>query len=217
MNNKTDNQELILKRVQENWGTIKGLVNRIENPEAREGALHLCDDLHDRFAVAPASTRTDYVGCFVGGLVWHSLNVLKVMKALRSSLELEKTVSADSMIILGLFHDLGKLGNEKEDYYLPQSSDWHREKLGQYYMINEDIQPRITIQQRTLFWLNKYRFPLEEKVIGALMSVSNYENEKTEIVNSKSETWESYLLTSGVRGAIIKYRNQNLVSSNISK
>jgi hypothetical protein len=217
MNKKIDNQEIVLQKVQENWGTLKGLVNRIENPEAREGAIHLCDDLHDRFAVAPASTRTDYVGCFVGGLVWHSLNTLRVMKALRSSLELEKVVSADSMIILGLFHDLGKLGNEREDYYLPQSSDWHREKLGQYYMINEDIQPRITIQQRTIFWLNKYHFPLEEKVIGALMSVSNSENEKMEIVNSKSETWESYLLTTAIRGAIIKYRNQDLINSNTSK
>jgi hypothetical protein len=139
MNKKADNQELVLQKVQENWGTLKGLVNRIENPEAREGAIHLCDDLHDRFAVAPASTRTDYVGCFVGGLVWHSLNVLRVMKALRTSLDIEKTVSADSMIILGLFHDIGKLGNEKEDYYLPQSSDWHREKLGMHYEVNEGI------------------------------------------------------------------------------
>jgi hypothetical protein len=207
----------IVQKVTTNWNNYKNIVSKIEDEDKREALLELCEDLHDRFAVAPASTRIDYVGCFVGGLVWHSLNTLRVMKALRSSLELENIVSTDNMIILGLFHDLGKLGNEKEDYYLPQSSDWHREKLGQHYLINEELEPKITIQQRTIFWLNKYRLPLEENIIGSILSISNSENEKIEIINSKSETWENYLLTAGIRGAIIKYRNQKLISSNISK
>lgn len=133
----------IVQKVTTNWNNYKNIVSKIEDEDKREALLELCEDLHDRFAVAPASTRTDYVGCFVGGLVWHSLNVLKVMRVLRSSLDLENIVSTDNMIILALFHDLGKLGNEKEDYYLPQTSDWHREKLGQYYLINEDFSRKL--------------------------------------------------------------------------
>jgi len=205
MNNKIDNkQELVLKRVQENWATVKSLVNRIENTEAREGAIHLCDDLHDRFAVAPASTRTDYVGCFVGGLVWHSLNVLKVMKALRTSLELENTVSADSMIILGLFHDLGKLGNEKEDYYLPQSSDWHRQKLGMQYEVNEGM-GHIPIAVRSIWWLNNYKVSLSENEVYALQSLSVKNGEQISFTPSLKDPWEGYLLQSAVRGACIKH------------
>lgn len=204
-NKKTDNnQEIVLKRVQENWGIVKGLVNRIENLEAREGAIHLCDDLHDRFAVAPASTRTDYVGCFVGGLVWHSLNVLKVMKALRTSLELESTVSADSMIILGLFHDLGKLGNEKDDYYLPQRSEWHREKLGQLYEINDGM-GNIPVAIRSLWWLNHYKVSLSENEVYALQSLSLKNGEQISFTPSLRDPWEVYLLQSAVRGACIKH------------
>jgi hypothetical protein len=204
MNKKADNKELVLQKVQENWGTLKGLVNRIENPEAREGAIHLCDDLHDRFAVAPASTRTDYVGCFVGGLVWHSLNVLRVMKALRTSLDIEKTVSADSMIILGLFHDIGKLGNEKEDYYLPQSSDWHREKLGMHYEVNEGM-GHIPIAVRSLWWLNHYKVSLSENEVYALQSLSVKNGEQISFTPSLRDPWEGYLLQSAVRGACIKH------------
>lgn len=202
-NKKTDNQEFLLQKIQENWATLKSLVNRIENLETRESALHLCDDLHDRFAVAPASTRTDYVGCFVGGLVWHSLNVIKVMKALRSSLELEKVVSADSMIILGLFHDLGKLGNEEEDYYLPQSSDWHRNR-GQLYEINEGM-GHIPIAVRSIWWLNHYKVSLSENEVYALQSLSVKNGEQICFSPSLRDPWEAYMLQSAVRGACIKH------------
>lgn len=205
MTKKTDNQEIILQKVQENWGILKGLVNRIENSELKEGAIQLCDDLHDRYAVAPASTKMEYVGCFVGGLVWHSLNVLRVMKTLRNSLELDKVVSADSIILLSLFHDIGKLGNEREDYYLPQRSEWHRDKLGQLYEINEELN-NVSVPIRSLWWMNRYKILLSENEIAAIQSMVIRPGEQISFVPSLRDPWESYLLQSAVRGACIKYK-----------
>jgi ADP-ribose pyrophosphatase YjhB (NUDIX family) len=59
----------IVQKVTTNWNNYKNIVSKIEDEDKREALLELCEDLHDRFAVAPASTRIDYVGCFVGGFV----------------------------------------------------------------------------------------------------------------------------------------------------
>jgi hypothetical protein len=206
MNKKNENdQELILKRVQENWATLKGLINRIESAEIRASSNELCDDLHDRFAVAPASTKLEYVGCFVGGLVWHSLNVLRIMKNLRSSLDLERVISADSLIVLSLFHDIGKLGNEDEDYYLPQRSEWHRDKLGQLYEINEELN-NVSVPIRSLWWMNRYGILLSENELYAIQSLSVRSGEQISFSPSLRDPWEAYLLQSAVRGACIKHK-----------
>jgi len=202
-NKSTASNDDLLKKINENWGTVLGLVGRIENAEVKEGATQLCNDLHDRFAVCPASTRTEYVGCFPGGLVWHSLNVLRSMKALRTGLDLEKSVHPDSLIVLGLFHDIGKLGNVNNDYYLPQTSDWHRDKLGQLYIVNDKVSA-IPVATRSIYWLNQYNIPLSENEIHAITSLAEKPGEAVSFTPSLRDPWESYLLQSAVRGACIK-------------
>lgn len=203
--NTPDNHDDLLIKVQENWDKVKSLVNRIENEKVKAGCIALTDHLYDRMAVAPASTRKEYIGCFVGGLVWHSLNVLRTMNSLRTSLDLGDEVSADSMILLGLFHDIGKLGNEDNDYYVPQNSEWHREKLGQLYEVNKGM-GNVPVPVRTLWWLNKFNIPLSENEIHAIQSLK-FNNEEVSFVPGTNETWEPYLLQSAIRGACIKYRN----------
>lgn len=203
--NTPDNHDDLLIKVQENWDKVKSLVNRIEDEKVKAGLNSLTDHLYDRMAVAPASTRKEYNGCFVGGLVWHSLNVLRTMNSLRTSLDLGDEVSADSMILLGLFHDIGKLGNEDNDYYVPQNSEWHREKLGQLYEVNKGM-GNVPVPVRTLWWLNKFNIPLSENEIHAIQSLK-FNNEEVSFIPGASETWEPYLLQSAIRGACIKYRN----------
>lgn len=194
-------QAALLTKISDNWGKVTSLVSRIENSEVKEGALKLCDDLHDRLAVCPASTRTDYVGCFTGGLVWHSLNVLKSLKGLRTAFDLENKVSADSIILLGLFHDLGKVGNAKEDYYLPQQSDWHRNK-GMLFEVNESLSS-IPVATRTLWWLNQYGIPLSENETHALASLAKTPAEAVSFTPSLRDPWEAFLLQTAVRGTCI--------------
>lgn len=191
----------VLNKVTENWGKVTSIVRRIENSEVKEGAIKLCDDLHDRFSVCPASTRREYIGCFTGGLVWHSLNVLKAMKNMRQAFGLEEQVSSDSLIIMGLFHDLGKLGNKDNDYYLPQESDWHRNK-GMLFEINEDLSA-VPVATRSLWWLNQYNIPLSEAEMHAISSLSKTNTENLTFVPSLKDPWESFLLQTSVRGAII--------------
>jgi hypothetical protein len=155
-------------KIKENWEIYLGLVNnKIANPIVREPLQNLCRKVEDRLASCPASTKTEYIGAFLGGLVWHSLNVLKTMKDLNKIYEAK--YNPDTLILVSLFHDIGKIGDEEEDYYLPNQSDWHK-KNGILYEINKDL-PNTSVQTRTIWWLNNNNVPLSEYELHAIISL----------------------------------------------
>ncbi len=101
-------------------------------------AQALVEELSERICLAPASTRTAYHNCFPGGLVDHTLRVLG--NAFRLCKTFGWQVPRDSLILVCLMHDLGKVGDLEKDYYIEETSDWHRDKLGQLYKYNDDLQ-----------------------------------------------------------------------------
>jgi len=103
-----------------------------------EAVTTMVEHMGERLLMAPASTKLSFHCAHPGGLVEHSLNVLRNLKKLIQIYESD--ISSESMIMAALFHDWGKVGDLNEAYYLEQDSDWHREKLGQMYKINEDMQ-----------------------------------------------------------------------------
>jgi hypothetical protein len=117
-----------------------------------EAALRLVDSLGERLAVCPASSRKEYHHAIVGGLVDHSLRVLS--NALKLSKTFGWNIPKESLIVSCLLHDIGKCGlvddnGEVIDYYVPQDSDWHREKLGEMYKKNKKM-PYMTTRDRSI-------------------------------------------------------------------
>lgn len=159
----------IIDKIEKNWDLYYDLVGRIKNEEARTALLALCDEVKDRLAAAPASTRLDFVGAYPGGLVQHSLNVLKLAKDLNKVFGAK--ADSDSLIITCLFHDVGKIGNQKEDHYIEQESDWHRNR-GMMYELNTKLN-KVHPSQRSLWWLNGSGCPLSEEEVYALSSLSH--------------------------------------------
>jgi putative nucleotidyltransferase with HDIG domain len=159
----------IVGKIEKNWDLYCDLVGRIKNEEARKALLSLCEEVKDRLAASPASTRTDFVGAYPGGLVQHSLNVLKIAKDLNKVFG--SKVDSDSLIITCLFHDIGKIGNQEFDFYIEQDSDWHRNR-GMMYEINPKTKG-IHVTQRSLWWLNGSGAPLSETEIAAISSLNH--------------------------------------------
>lgn len=139
--------ELTPEEVEKNWDRFFGLLDKLgdRSPAAKE----MCTHLGTRLALCPASSRKSYHNCFAGGLVDHSLRVLVNASVIVKAYKWQ--IPRDSLIIGCLFHDLGKVGNVDNDQYLPQTSDWHRDKLGQLFTYNEDI-PYMTVPDRGV-WL----------------------------------------------------------------
>ena len=128
-----------------------------------EPAVKMVDSLGEKLALCPASSRKDYHHAIPGGLVDHSLRVLS--NAMKISKAFSWEFPRDSLIISCLFHDLGKVGLAEDDgtvsdFYVPQDSDWHREKLGEMYKHNKDMQ-YMTTPQRSIHMCQSFGLKLK--------------------------------------------------------
>jgi hypothetical protein len=159
----------LIEKLESNWELYVKLVGKIKNEDARTALLGLCDELKDRLAAAPASTQTKFIAAFPGGLVSHSLNVLRVAKNVNEACKTK--IDSDSIIITSLFHDVGKVGNADSDYYTEHQSDWHKNR-GIMYEINEEL-GNIPVSQRSLWWINGSGCPLSEDELAAIASLAN--------------------------------------------
>lgn len=151
------NKELTPEEIEQNWQKFYGLCGQAGERSA--ALLAMCDALAERIATCPASSRTSFHAAYAGGLVEHSLRVLT------NAAKLCKTfgwyIHQDSLIIGCLMHDIGKVGGLEKDLYVPQTSDWHRDKLGEVYKINEDMQ-YMTVPDRGIFLCQHFGIKLTE-------------------------------------------------------
>ena len=100
---------------------------------------------------SPASTRFHLN--IEKGLLLHSVGV--TYNALELKNLLAKDISNESIIITGLFHDLGKVGLPGKPYYLPNDNKWEINNRGKTYKINPDI-ITMNIAVRSLFLIGKH-------------------------------------------------------------
>ena len=103
----------------------------------REGMDELINFIEKSdFFKAPASTR--FHGRYEGGLLEHSLNVYKLLCEKVKNCPIEINVSQDSLIIIGLLHDICKANFYKVDYRNAKNSLGVWEKVP-YYTIDDTI------------------------------------------------------------------------------
>jgi len=198
--------EKIETKLIENWDVYYNLIKKLDDKDMIENFNKFLDEQEHRIVTCPASTKVGNIGAFTGGLVIHSLNVLKIMKELNKIHGSQ--CSTDDMIITSLFHDIGKIGSETEDYYLPQKSDWHRDKG-----INFEINPKLTnmpVVARSIWWFNHYNIKVSDNVLEALFSLysSTKNNSVHEIYNVSNL---SLLLQNSVRSACVLYKGKTSV------
>ena len=132
-----------------NWETYEKLCKRLSDPRLNA----LLETLGERILMCPASPRDSQYGAYAGGLVEHSIGVTKVMRDLVQVYGL--SIPVNSIIKAGLLHDLGKVGDLDKDYFVEQTSDWHRDKLGQVYKFNEELN-KMSVSHRTLYLLQHF-------------------------------------------------------------
>jgi hypothetical protein len=155
---------LTAEQIEQNWNKYTSFLSLLG--ERAPAAINMCETLGERLALAPASGRKDYHNAFPGGLVDHLLRVLT------NATKLAKTfgwdVPRESLIIAALFHDLGKVGDLEQDYYVPQDSDWHREKLGEMYKHNGKIN-YMTVPHRSIWLCQQFGVKLTYEEFTAIL------------------------------------------------
>lgn len=124
-----------------NWEKYSSLL--LQTGEHRAEQIQaLLDHLGDRLLMCPASSKRDYHNCFVGGLVDHSLRVLKnCTRLMKVSPDVFGDIPEESVVFAALVHDLGKVGDLENDRYLPQTSDYYKSR-GNLFEHNHAVVPK---------------------------------------------------------------------------
>lgn len=106
--------------IEDNWNELIGQLNEIKR-DGIDALIHYLEDKTD-FKIAPASTKFHL--SVEGGLVQHSLNVLKYGKLINK--EMNNICDNESVILTCLMHDLCKT-----NYYI-KGWEWDKEHKEKY-------------------------------------------------------------------------------------
>ena len=175
-------KNLTEQQIQDNWNKLIQLIKDTfpeDYPDnRREKLLNMYHYFEDRMCVAPASGKEHYHNAFVGGYVEHVLHVtdlaLKINKLWKEN-GASINYTDEELVFAAIHHDLGKVGDLKNDYYVPNESDWHRKNQGLIYKHNEDLQ-FMTVTDRAIFLLNHFGVKYSEwEYIGLRLTDGLYE------------------------------------------
>lgn len=151
---------MLTEKWEENVKRVLALVETWSEPRRSLINEMLAGKIGEQFFTAPASSREQFHNAFTGGLLDHSLNVVKNAESIANGLGLFKGVPEFQRLqFAALFHDFGKAGDGEEPYYIATSEDWKRRK-GELYEPNPKCK-FLTTAERGLFLFQKLRIPLE--------------------------------------------------------
>lgn len=140
-----------------NMELIKKAVNMFDEPRRAQVIAMLDGPVGESYFVSPASSRVEYHSAYPGGLAAHSLNVVRHLYKLTAAL-CPDVYDKKTLTFVGLFHDLGKVGDGVHEYYVPNKSDWHRER-GMAYETNKSC-VHMPTSERSLYILQSHGIKL---------------------------------------------------------
>ena len=154
----TPNEQFIEK----NYGQTVALLSKFK----LEALQKLIENFSVEYACAPASTNKEYHCAFPGGLCYHNLCVLQYAGKFASAVGSDK-FTKESLLKVAILHDIGKVGEEGNPYYIQTIESWKREK-GWFYEINTELQ-RLKLPQRSLFLAQQFNVPLTTEEYTAIL------------------------------------------------
>jgi 23S rRNA maturation-related 3'-5' exoribonuclease YhaM len=132
------------------------------------------------WTTSPASTRFHLAK--EGGLIEHSLNVATTLLRLRTALAPDLT--EESCVIVGLYHDIGKIGMPGKPYYLPNPSEWHVRNRGVNFIVNNGI-VHMDIATRSLFLVSRHITLTEEEAQAIRYHDGQYIDENKSVAHKE--------------------------------
>ena len=156
--------------IDDNKKKLSKIVDDYFDGEQHKNIMLLFDHFNDRMGNAPASGRPNYHNCFRGGWLDHTLRVIETSLQMKNQfIKLGVRVeNSDSEVVLAaMFHDLGKLGDLNESYYLTQTDEWRRNKLNEWYTYNDKLEP-MSVTDRSLWLLQHFNINISPEVWKAI-------------------------------------------------
>tara|TARA_B100000073_G_scaffold106031_1_gene85065 strand:+ start:993 stop:1766 length:774 start_codon:yes stop_codon:yes gene_type:complete len=185
-------KELSPEQIQKNWEQLRNLITNTFEGERLEKLNKMYDHFEDRMCIAPASGKEHFHNAHVGGYVEHVLHVvdsaLKITNLWQAS-GATINFTTEEVIFAAMHHDLGKVGDLENDYYIPNESEWHRKNQGSIFVHNPKLQ-YMTVTDRAMFLLNHFQVPMtENEYIGLRLTDGLYEEANKSYYISYNPDW----------------------------
>jgi len=134
---------LTAEQIQNNWNVFLGIIEEHISSPRKEKLLDFYNQYAERVMLMPAAHKKEYHNAFPGGYVEH---VIRVVRCALKQHQLwadegtdTDTYTVEELVFAAINHDLGKMGDEQHESYIPQTDEWRRNKLGENYMHNDKI------------------------------------------------------------------------------
>ena len=183
------------EQLQANYDKFMEAINKVFTGERLEKLLHMYseNELGTELALAPASGKLNFHSAYVGGYIDHVMNVARNAHKIKK-LFVEGggivNFTDEEMFFAAFHHDLGKLGDTKEPYYLPQTSEWHQKNKKEVFTHNPKLQ-YFDVTDRAFWLLNQYGIKYTQKEqLGIHMADGLYNDATKKYFMSYSEDFQ---------------------------
>ena len=185
-------KQLTEKQILDNWNKLMKLIEDTFDGERKEKLLEMYKYFENRMVTAPASGKAAYHNAMVGGYVEHVLHVTDCALKIKNLWESERAMinfTDEELIFAAMHHDLGKVGDLDNDYYIPQDSEWHRKNRGDIFKHNPSLQ-YMTVTDRAIFILNHFGIKMSQwEYIGLRLTDGMYEEANKSYYMSYNPDW----------------------------
>jgi len=170
---------LTSEKINQNWETLQQLIKDTFDKDRIQNLNTMYAYFENRMILAPASGINYYHNCFPGGYVDHVLRVIDCAQALYNVWSDRgahvEDYTHEELIFSAMHHDLGKVGDLENDYYIPNKSEWHRKNQGKIYDHNPELH-FMNVSDRSIWLLNQFNIKVSiNELLGIKLADGLYE------------------------------------------
>ena len=151
--------QLTAEQIQANWEEFLGNIETHIKSPRKEKLLEFYKKYEERVMLMPAAHKKEYHNAFPGGYVEHVNRVVAAAKeicAIWMKFGVDtSTFTNEELIFSAINHDLGKMGDEENESYIPQTDEWRKKNLGEMYKFNTNVS-FASVPDRGLYMLQSH-------------------------------------------------------------
>ena len=129
---------LTAEQIQSNWVEFNTNIETYITGDRKQRLLDFYKKYEDRIILMPAAHKKEYHSAFPGGYVDHVNRVVRCAMSQHAIWAQEgvdtSTYTLEELAFSAINHDLGKIGDDQYEAYIPQTDAWRKDKLGEDYI-----------------------------------------------------------------------------------
>jgi hypothetical protein len=150
--------KLSAEQIQENWIEFMSYIETYISEPRKSYLKNFYEKYAERIMLMPAAHKKEYHNAFPGGYIEHVNRVIQAalkFDQIWSEFGVYKNYTTEELVFSAMNHDLGKMGDDQNEAYIPQTDQWRKDKLGEDYKFNDALE-FMSVPDRGLYLLTQH-------------------------------------------------------------